>query len=83
MLFYFILGILFIFVCIPLLQNFLSIVESLTQYIVYIFALKIYNIKKQYTQEQQQGEEEKIPMGFHTEAIGFIAEPEEEEEQED
>ena len=68
MLIYFILGILFITLGIPILQAFSSIVSAWAQYVVYIFALKIYNIKQRMEKEEQ--EEESNPIGFQVEAIG-------------
>ena len=47
MLLYFILGILFISIGIPLIENLMSIVSAFVEYIVYVYAFKIYKIKKQ------------------------------------
>lgn len=89
MLLYFILGILFALLGISLLDNISSILSSWTQYIIHIFAFKIYKIKKQIQElglEEGQEEASKIPMGFHTDLIGteiYTEEQEQEEEQEE
>lgn len=86
MLLYFILGALFIYLGLPLMQNFLSIVQAWTQLRVYKFAAKVYQIKKQLNIIDQQDEEkDSHPIGFVcTQAIGQQIENEEivEEEEE-
>ena len=69
MLLYFILGILFISLGIPILDAFSSIVSAWSQYIVYIFAFKIYNIKIQMNLDDQEEEQEKQILSF-TNLIG-------------
>lgn len=48
MLFYFILGILFISLGVPILENIESIISTFTEYIVYIFAYKVFLLKQKY-----------------------------------
>lgn len=83
MLSYFILGALFLFVGVPLLQSILSIVNAWSEYKVYTFALKVYKIKQQMYDQEQQQDNKKIPMGFQTDVIGMsIENPEEFQEEE-
>lgn len=70
MLLYFILGILFISLGIPILDALSSIVSAWSQYIVYIFAFKIYAIKSKMGAEGEEEQEEKQVLGF-TSAIGI------------
>ena len=84
MLLYFILGALFIYLGLPLMQNFLSIVQAWTQLKVYKYAAKVYQIKKQLHIEDQQDEEHSHPIGFVcTQAIGQQIENEEIVEEEE
>ena len=53
MLLYFILGILFISLGIPLLENIETIMSSWTEYIVYILAYKIIEIKTKINGEKE------------------------------
>ena len=71
MLLYFILGILFISLGIPILEALSSIVTSWSQYIVYIFAFKIYNLKQKMNIDQDQDDSENKIIGF-TSAIGEV-----------
>lgn len=85
MLLYFILGALFVYLGLPLMENFLSIVQAWTELRVYKFAAKVYQIKKQLHIEDQQDEDNSHPIGFvYTDAIGQQIESEEiiEEEEE-
>lgn len=83
MLSYFILGALFLFVGVPLLQSILSIVNAWSEYKVYTFALKVYKIKQQMYDQEQQQDNKKIPMGFQTDVIDMsIENPEEFQEEE-
>ena len=84
MLSYFILGALFLFVGVPLLQSILSIINAWSEYRVYNFAFKVYKIKQQmYDDQDKQQDNKKIPMGFQTDAIGIsIEDPEEFQEEE-
>lgn len=72
MLLCFILGILFISLGIPILEALSSAISAWSQYIVYIFAFKIYNIKQKMNldQDQEDTSENKI-LGF-TSAIGEV-----------
>ncbi len=45
MLLYFILGILFISIGIPILENIESIISAFSEYIVYYFAYRVYQLK--------------------------------------
>ena len=81
MLLYFILGILFISLGIPILEALSSIATAWSQYIVYIFAFKIYNLKQKMNINQDQDDSENKIIGF-TSAIGEVI-PNEQEFQED
>lgn len=87
MLLYFILGIVFIYVFIPIVDNLLTIFSTWTEYISYIYAAKVYKIKQELNMQQEEEEESHNPIGFATEAIGFSTEemmdPEQEELQQD
>lgn len=88
MLLYFMLGIIFITLGYPLIENVSSIFQAITQYIVYKYALKIYKIKKEMGQDSQievQKEDNHIPIGFRStvEAIGYELPSEEELEEDD
>ena len=78
---YFILGILFITLGIPILEALSSAVSAWGQYVVYTFAFKIYTIKKKMgvDQEDQEEDEDKI-IGF-TSAVGDIIPSEEQFDQ--
>ena len=80
MLLYFILGIIFISFIVPLIENLLTIIATVTQYISYIYAAKIYKIKQQLGLTEQQ-EQKKNPIGFQTSAIGFSCQQEYEQEE--
>ena len=74
MLLYFILGIIFISIIIPLLENLESLLSSYTEYLVYIIAYKITLLKTKIKAQQLkiQEEEDQFEIGFHhTEAKGF------------
>ncbi len=84
MLLYFILGILFIYLIIPLLDMAIGILNAKTQYTTYKYAFKIYQIKKQMgLEEQDQEQGGKIPMGFATEAVGFSVQTPDEFQEDD
>lgn len=84
MLFYFILGMLFISIIIPLCTFFQSFLDILIQYITYLYAYKINEIKKKMNDEKEEEEQEtKNPMGFYTQAIGFQKNDQEQYEQEE
>lgn len=82
MLLYFILGIIFISICVPLLQSLASIFSAIGQYVVYIFAFKIYKIKKEMNIEEQE-EEQANQIGFATSVVGAEIPVEYEEEEQD
>lgn len=82
MLLYFILGIIFISICVPLLQSLASIFSAIGQYVVYIFAFKIYKIKKEMNIEEQE-EEQANQIGFATSVVGAEIPVEYEEEQDE
>lgn len=65
MLLYFILGIVFIYIFIPIIDNLLAILSTLTEYINYKIAVKVYELKKKYNIEVDDDEEENSnPIGF-------------------
>lgn len=70
MLLYFILGILFISLGIPILDALSSVVSAWSQYIVYIFAFKIYTIKQKMGLDQDEEEEKETRILGFTSAIG-------------
>lgn len=70
MLLYFILGILFISLGIPVLDALSSIVSAWSQYIVYTYAFKIYSIKQKMGLDQEDQEEEGTKILGFTSAIG-------------
>lgn len=72
MLLYFILGILFISLGFPIIEALSSIISAWSEYIVYIFAFKVYNIKIQMS-PKEEGETE----NEETQAIGFVVTDEE------
>ncbi len=84
MLLYFILGILFISIGIPLIDNLMSILSTHTELIAYKVAFKIYKIKKEMKiDDDDQEEQKKHPMGFQTSVVGYdIEEPYQEQEEE-
>ena len=82
MLLYFILGILLISLGIPILDALSSIVSAWSQYIVYVFAFKIYNIKVKMDIDQDEEDSENQIMGF-TAAIGEQVSSEKQFEQEE
>jgi len=47
MLFYFILGIVFVTIALPIMDNLITIIATYTEYIGYIIAAKTYKIKKE------------------------------------
>ena len=65
MLLYFILGILFLALGMPIIQNTVSVLTAISQYIVYYFAYKVVKIKRSIGQQDQE-QEQQIPP-----AIGF------------
>lgn len=69
MLLYFILGILFISLGIPILDALSSVISAWSQYVVYTFAFKIFNIKQKMGLDQDEEQEETKILGF-TSAIG-------------
>lgn len=78
MLLYFLLGIVFIYIFIPIIDGFLSIFSTWTEYVNYKMVAKVMEIKKKYNieGESEEAEEASNPIGFVcTEAIG-IEEPE-------
>lgn len=88
MLLYFILGIIFIYIIIPLIDSFLTIVSTWAEYQNYKIAVKCIKLKKEYGIQviQEQDQEHSNPIGFaYTEAVGIPVQTEEdfqEEEQE-
>lgn len=84
MLFYFILGVAFISIGIPLFEGISSFIQSYFEYLVYERAIKIYKIKKEIglVQEEEEEEEENNPIGF-TYAIGQEIQNTEEEDSDD
>lgn len=74
MLLYFILGILFISLGLPIIQNLLSIFTSFTEYIVYLFAFKVFMIKQAISETNQEEQSQ------DTKAIGFKYRDDEEQE---
>lgn len=86
MLLYFILGIVFIYVIIPIVDNLLTIFSTWTEYISYIYAAKVFKIKQELNIEEEEEEQHHNPIGFATDAIGFSTEEDyetQEEEQDD
>lgn len=61
---YFILGVFFISFVIPVLNQIMSILESLSEWVVYTIAFKIYQIKKQMNIEDKDKEEDVNVIGF-------------------
>ena len=87
MLLYFILGIVFIYIVIPLIDSLLAIISTWAEYQNYKIAVKCIKIKKQYGIQvsQEQDQSPSNPIGFtYTEAVGIPVQTEEfqEEEQE-
>ena len=68
MLVYFILGVLLTTVFIPIVDNINSIISAFVEYVVYIFAFKIYAIKQKMNISDK--EDNHNPIGFQTDAIG-------------
>ena len=72
MLLYFILGVVFIYIFIPIIDNLLTVFSTFTEYLCYKFALKIYEIKKELNiTDEEEDEKSSNPIGFSTECIGF------------
>lgn len=71
MLLYFILGILFVSLGIPILDALSSAISAWAQYVVYIFAFKIYSIKQKMGVDQEDQEDETKIIGFAS-AVGDI-----------
>ena len=69
MLLYFILGILLVSLGIPILDALSSIVSAWSQYIVYSFAYKIYDLKQKMGLDQEDDQEDTKILGF-TAAVG-------------
>lgn len=80
---YFILGSVFMIVGIPILDAFADLIHNLSQLIMYKTAFKIYSYKKQMgiDKEEQEEEDKKLPMGFHTDVIGIQIENSSNEEE--
>lgn len=51
---YFILGILFVSIGIPILENIESVLSAFAEYIVYIFAVKVYLLKTKIPSEKKE-----------------------------
>ena len=85
MLLYFILGAIFVSVVLPIIENLLSCLSSWSEYISYVFALKVYKIKQQINngEDSKQVEEEKTPMGFQTQAVGYYIPGQNQEQEEE
>ena len=81
----FLLGILFVFLGIPILQAIATSIEDNSQLLSCKTAKKIYNIKKEIEEQQQQPESSNPVIGFQTQCVGCEIEnqdPFEEEEDE-
>lgn len=83
MLLYFILGIVFIYIFIPIIDNLLTIFSTWTEYISYKLAAKVYKIKQQLNISNEQEEEKSNPIGFTTDCVGFQVENLTEEQEEE
>ena len=73
---YFILGILFSYLVLPLIQNIISIANIKTQEYSYIVSERVAKIQKNIQslnlEEQQEEDPDKLPFGFQsTSAVGF------------
>lgn len=71
MLFYFILGIVFVTIVLPIMDNLITIIATYTEYIGYIIAAKTYKIKKELEINQDQKEDQHNIIGFSTDVVGF------------
>lgn len=71
MLLYFIFGIVFIYIFIPIIDNLLTIFSTWTEYISYKFAAKVYKIKQELNIQDDSDEDKSNPIGFATDCIGF------------
>ena len=70
MLLYFILGILFVSLGMPLLENIDAIISAFVEYIVYILAYKIVKLKKKIKEESpEQQKQEEFQIGFRDNEI--------------
>ena len=67
----FLLGILFVFLGIPILQAIANSIEDNSQLLSCKTAKKIYNIKKQIQQQSSQEETSNSQIGFQTQCIGY------------
>lgn len=70
MLLYFILGILFISLAVPILEALSSIITAWSEYIIYTFAFKVYQIKLQMGEKGEEEEDEQVRVIGFTEAVG-------------
>lgn len=83
MLFYFILGILFVSIVFPITSFFASFLDIYTEYITYVFTYKVYKIKTLMKSNQEEQQDSNFQMGFHTDVIGVKTPQQEQIEQED
>ena len=85
MLLYFLLGIVFIYIFIPIIDGFLSIFSTWTEYVNYKMVAKVMEIKKKYNIEVEGEEEEELnPIGFVcTETMEIPNEEPEQQEEDD
>lgn len=85
MLLYFILGIVFIYIFIPIIDNLLGIFATWSEYMSFKFAAKCIKLKKEYGIEVEKEEDQQSnPIGFiYTDAIGDLQQPEIQTEEED
>ena len=81
MLLYFILGIIFIAIGIPFLEAITSILTAWSEYVVYIFAFKVYLLKeKMGIDKEKKQQEEQFQFGFQQSPVIEIERQQEEEE---
>lgn len=66
----FFLGILFVLLGIPAIENFTTWLESKTSLSTYKIAKDIYKIKREIGQECQE-EKQNNEIGFHTQCVGY------------
>ena len=83
MLLYFILGLCFVLVFHPIVDFIQAYLEIITEYITYFYAYKsaIFRKKILDLKLNQEQEQEKNPIGFCTQAIGFQTLNQEEQEE--
>ena len=77
---YFILGIFFILLVIPLVENFVTIIASKTELITYKIAKQICDLKKQMDEQEEQ---EQHQVGFRTECVGYEIPPQSDDQYEE